>query len=47
MITVCNTTDIACGTSDRRMAELKGQFAESRKLEKAIRSNLGVLGYGW
>jgi type I restriction enzyme M protein len=30
----------------RLVAELNGQFAESRKLEKAIRSNLEGLGYG-
>jgi hypothetical protein len=28
------------------VAKLNGQFAESRKLEKAIRSNLEGLGYG-
>lgn len=31
----------------RLVGELNEQFAESRKLEKAIRSNLGGLGYGW
>ena len=30
----------------RLVAELNEQFAESRKLEKAIRSNLEGLGYG-
>jgi type I restriction enzyme M protein len=30
----------------RLFAELNGQFTESRKLEKAIRSNLEGLGYG-
>jgi type I restriction enzyme M protein len=30
----------------RLVAELKGQFAESAKLEKAIKANLGGLGYG-
>lgn len=30
----------------RLFAELNEQFAESRKLEKAIRSNLEGLGYG-
>ena len=30
----------------RLVAQLNGQFAESRKLEKAIRSNLEGLGYG-
>ena len=29
----------------RLVAELQGQFAESAKLEAAIRSNLKVLGY--
>ena len=28
------------------VAELNGQFAESAKLEKAIKANLGGLGYG-
>lgn len=31
---------------ERLVSELTGQFAESRKLEKAIRSNLEGLGYG-
>ena len=30
----------------RQVAELTGQFAESAKLEKAIKANLGGLGYG-
>ena len=30
----------------RLVAELKGQFAESAKLEDAIKSNLSGLGYG-
>ena len=30
----------------RLVAQLNEQFAESRKLEKAIRSNLAGLGYG-
>ena len=29
----------------RRVAELNGQFAESAKLEQAIRANLKGLGY--
>ena len=30
----------------RLVAELNGQFVESAKLEKAIKANLGGLGYG-
>jgi type I restriction enzyme M protein len=30
----------------RFVAELKEQFVESAKLEKAIKANLGGLGYG-
>ncbi|MDP4027770.1 MAG: N-6 DNA methylase [Gallionella sp.] len=30
----------------RLMAELNGQFAESAKLEQAIKVNMGKLGYG-
>ncbi len=30
----------------RLVAELNGQFAESAKLEAAIKANLGGLGYG-
>jgi len=30
----------------RLVAELNGQFAESARLEKAIRANLRGLGYG-
>ena len=31
----------------RLSAQLKEQFAESAKLEKAIRDNLKKVGYGW
>jgi type I restriction enzyme M protein len=31
----------------RLVKELNGQFAESAKLEKAIKANLKGLGYGW
>ncbi len=31
---------------NRLVAELNSQFAESAKLEKAIKANLGELGYG-
>ena len=31
---------------DRLVTDLKGQFTESAKLEKAIMANLGGLGYG-
>jgi hypothetical protein len=30
----------------RLVAELNGQFAESAKLEQAIKVNMGKLGYG-
>ena len=30
----------------QRVAKRKGQFAESAKLEKAIKANFGGLGYG-
>ncbi len=47
MITVCNLTKLAFATVGRLMAKLNEQFSESRKLEKAIRSNLEVLGYAF
>ena len=46
MITVHNLREHVGATVSRLMAEPNKQFAQSRKLEKAIRSNLEVLGYG-
>ena len=39
-------TPTRLGTQQRLVAELNSQFAESAKLEAAIKANLEGLGYG-